>query len=132
ARPRQITPSIPKDLETIILTCLAKQPGERYASARELADDLRAVCEGRVIKARRAGPVERTVRWAKKHRRSVALAAGSAAAALLLVAGVVSGLATYRSARMAKLQLTTDEPQLLAEVLDRGGAAVRPAFPVPM
>ena len=54
ARPRQIRPDLPRDLETIILTCLAKDPGQRYATAQALAEDLRAVLDGRPIQARRA------------------------------------------------------------------------------
>ena len=54
ARPRQIRPDLPRDLETIVLTCLAKDPGQRYATAQALAEDLRAVRDGRPIRARRA------------------------------------------------------------------------------
>ena len=56
ARPRQIRPDLPRDLETIILTCLAKDPAQRYATAQALAEDLRAVLDGRPIRARRAAP----------------------------------------------------------------------------
>src|SRR5690606_17134738 len=58
--PRQIRASIPRDLETILLKCLAKDPGKRYHSANELADDLRAFLEERSIRARRASLVERS------------------------------------------------------------------------
>ena len=46
ARPRQIRPGLPRDLETMILTCLAKEPLKRYQTAQALASDLRAVIEG--------------------------------------------------------------------------------------
>ena len=62
ARPRQIRPALPRDLETVILTCLAKEPLKRYQSAQALASDLRAVLEGRPIQARRAPLVERAAR----------------------------------------------------------------------
>ena len=52
ARPRQVRPGLPRDLETIILTCLAKDPSQRYQTAHALADDLRAVLDGRPIRAR--------------------------------------------------------------------------------
>ena len=51
--PRQINPAIPRDLETIVLKAIAKQPAERYASAQELADDLRHFLEDRPILAKR-------------------------------------------------------------------------------
>ncbi len=54
ARPREVRPGLPRDLETIILTCLAKDPSQRYQTAHALADDLRAVLDGRPIRARRS------------------------------------------------------------------------------
>ncbi len=67
---RTMDPSIPRDLETIVMKCLAKDPQARYDSANDLADDLRAFLDGRSIKARRANPVERATRWVKQNRRS--------------------------------------------------------------
>ena len=57
--PRQLSPDLPRDFETIILKCLAKEPGRRYATARALADDLRALIEGRTIAARPPSTPER-------------------------------------------------------------------------
>src|SRR5947209_6763338 len=51
--PRKIRPDLPRDLETVLLKCLAKEPPQRYATAQELADDLRRVVNGDPIKARR-------------------------------------------------------------------------------
>jgi serine/threonine protein kinase len=65
--PRVIRAEIPRDLETIIQKCLNKQPEGRYIKAQDLADDLRAYLEGRPIRARRASPVERVVRFARRH-----------------------------------------------------------------
>src|SRR5262249_19162813 len=67
APPRLLNPAVDRDLETIILKCLRKEPAGRYASAGELADDLRAYEEERPIKARRPGAVERTGRWLRQN-----------------------------------------------------------------
>ncbi len=79
--PRRIDPSIPLDLETIVLKAIAKLPDHRYGSAAEMAADLRSFLEGRPILARRIGPVERVVRWS---RRNPDLAASMAAVLLVL------------------------------------------------
>jgi hypothetical protein len=52
--PRKIDPTIPRDLETVVLKCLAKDPAERYASADAVAEDLRRFMADRPIRARRA------------------------------------------------------------------------------
>ena len=57
--PRRLNPAVPRDLETIVLKAMAKEPERRYATARELADDLRRFLEDRPIRARRPGPLER-------------------------------------------------------------------------
>lgn len=84
-RPRSIAPGLPRDLETIILKCLAKDPRDRYQSAGELAGDLRAFLDERPIAARRATWLERARRWSRRNP----LAAGLAAA---LVTALVGGL----------------------------------------
>jgi WD40 repeat protein len=85
-RPRAANPVIPRDLETICLKCLEKQPGNRYASADALADDLRRFLEGRAIRARRVTATEKLVRWA---RRNPAVAILLTAVFASLTAGVV-------------------------------------------
>jgi serine/threonine protein kinase len=66
--PRRLCPNIPRDLETILLKALGKQVEERYATAQELADDLRRFREGQPIRARRPALWERAGRWARRHR----------------------------------------------------------------
>ena len=66
--PRRIDPSIPLDLETIILKAIAKEPQTRYGSAGELADDLGRFLEDRPILARRPSLAERGARWSRRHR----------------------------------------------------------------
>jgi WD40 repeat protein len=75
--PRRLQSGVPRDLETICLHCLEKKPALRYASAGELADDLRRFQEGRPIAAKAVGPWERAWKWARRRPAVAALAAVS-------------------------------------------------------
>jgi hypothetical protein len=87
ARVRQVNAKVPRDLETICLKCLSKEPGKRYTSAAELGADLHRFLEGRPILARPAGRLERLGRWC---RREPVVAALLAAVLLLMVAGTAT------------------------------------------
>jgi WD40 repeat protein/serine/threonine protein kinase len=65
--PRRINPSIPRELETIVLKAMAKEPTSRYATSRELADDLRSLLANKPIRAQRPTAWQRTVKWARRH-----------------------------------------------------------------
>jgi eukaryotic-like serine/threonine-protein kinase len=82
--PRQQRPDVPRDLETIVLKCLEKEPRRRYSGAAALADDLHRFRERRPIAARPVGPMGRLWRWG---RRSPALAASAAALLLTFLFG---------------------------------------------
>jgi serine/threonine protein kinase/formylglycine-generating enzyme required for sulfatase activity len=84
---RKINDKIPRDLETICLKCLHKEPGRRYASAAALADDLRRYLRGEPIAARPATTVEKAFKWAKRKPAQATTLAVSAVAVLLLAAG---------------------------------------------
>ena len=85
-RPRKVRPEIPRDLETIALKAIARDPVCRYQTAGELADDLQRFLEDRPILARRASSVERLWRWARRNR----LVAGLSACVLILLVAVAA------------------------------------------
>lgn len=91
-RPRTIIPDIPRDLETIVLKAMAREPVHRYETAGELADDLQRFLEDRPIRARRTSAVEHAWRWC---RRNPALATLTTTTILLLVGGIVGSSAGY-------------------------------------
>src|SRR5205085_1769628 len=65
--PRRVNKAIPAELEAIVLKAMEKNPQERYATAKELADDLRRWLDGRLIRARRPTPVQRAQKWLRRH-----------------------------------------------------------------
>jgi serine/threonine protein kinase len=97
--PSRLQRKVPRDLETICLKCLAKQPGKRYASAANLADDLRRFLAGQPILARPAPPWERGIKWAKRKPALAALLVVSGAALVSLLAGWIAFTAELHSER---------------------------------
>ena len=95
--PRQLNAAVPRDLETIALKGLQKEPKRRYSSARELADELDRYLAGRPILARPVGRAERLWRWC---RRNPALAGMTFIVALVLImASIISGVSAFRAER---------------------------------
>jgi hypothetical protein len=93
APPRTLVPGLPRDLETIALTCLRKDPRRRYASASSLADDLRRWLDGFPIRARPVSNWEHASRWC---RRRPAFASLLAVLALTVASSLVGLLTLWR------------------------------------
>lgn len=113
-RPRRDNPAIPRDLETIVLKAIAVEPGARYQSSAELAEDLERFLEDRPILARRASIPERFGRWARRNP-AVAGLSGLAISLLLLVA-IVSTTAYFRTKNARDAAVTAEGKERLQRV----------------
>jgi tetratricopeptide (TPR) repeat protein/tRNA A-37 threonylcarbamoyl transferase component Bud32 len=107
--PSRLQPKCPRDLETICLKCLQKEPQKRYASCQALADDLHCFLVAEPIKARPVGWVERTWRWCRRNPRLTAL--GTCVGVLLLA--VIASISVM-VIRMARERETLAETRKLA------------------
>jgi serine/threonine-protein kinase len=107
--PTRLQPKLARDLETICLKCLQKDSRRRYATALELAEDLRRFQAGEPIKARPVASGERLWRWCRRNPRVAGL---SAAVALLLVA-ITAGALVF-AYQIDKKQRETEQARALA------------------
>jgi WD40 repeat protein/serine/threonine protein kinase len=119
--PRRLQPKLPRDLDTVCLKCLQKDPRRRYASAADLAADLRAFVEDRPIRARPVGPVGQAVKWARRRPAVAALLA-----ALVCGTALAAGLITWQwraavtAGRQEEVERRRYERLLVRFSLDRG------------
>src|SRR5262245_62737591 len=97
-RPRAVDPRVPRDLETLVRKAIAKEPAARYASAADLAADLRRFLDGQPITARRPSAFELAGRWARRNP----LPAGLAACIFLLLAALAVGATRSEERRVGK------------------------------
>jgi WD40 repeat protein/tetratricopeptide (TPR) repeat protein len=109
---RQLQPGVPADLETVCHRCLQKEPAKRYASALELAEDLRRFRADQPVRARPVGSAERAWRWCRRNPLVAGLL-GAVSATLLLGTGVATYFAVQ--ARAAASQARDNETQALRE-----------------
>jgi serine/threonine protein kinase/Flp pilus assembly protein TadD len=119
--PRVLDAAIPRDLETIVLKAMAKEPSDRYATAKDLAEDLRHSLEDRPIRARRPGVLARGRKWARRHR--AATIAAAVCVLVTLVAGVASAawILGDRAARQREAEAKVYEAlEAAAPSLERG------------
>jgi len=137
--PRRLDRSIPRDLETIVLKAMEKEPAGRYASAGEMAEDLRRFLGDRPILARRPTPPERAARWARRHQTALATAGAVATLAVALGATLVwrekarTDAARARERKALELIVSSSDRlimQAVSEVTEAGnrGAGDAPAF----
>jgi WD40 repeat protein len=94
--PTRLQPQVPRDLETVCLECLQKEPHRRYATAAELAEDLRRFRAGEPVRARPVGQVERTLKWVRRNPLPAALFIALATLLTATVAGAISAAFWFR------------------------------------
>ncbi len=113
--PSRINEKVPRDLETICLKCLEKDPRRRYASAQALADDLRAWLDLRPIAARRVGAAERLWLWCQ---RRPAIAALTAAVLVASIGGTAAVIAVQARANAELKAANLREKQRFGLAMD--------------
>jgi formylglycine-generating enzyme required for sulfatase activity/serine/threonine protein kinase len=101
---------VPPELEAICDKAMARDPAQRYADTQELAEDLRAFLEGRVVKAYQTGAIVELHKWVLRNKP---LAAALAAAALALIAGILVSTAKTREAVAARLETAAKNEELV-------------------
>jgi WD40 repeat protein len=94
-RPRKLNRSVPRDLETVVLKAIARDPAQRYQTPAEMAEDLKRFVEDRPVRARRASNAEKFWRWC---RRNPVVAGLAACLVLALAGGVVATSLKWREA----------------------------------
>ena len=121
--PSRLVPRVPRDLETICLKCLHKEPARRYATAGAMADDLKRYLDGEPIAARRTPAWERAAKWVR--RRPVVAASWFAAVALAV--GLVGGIIARQAALLERHRVGPRPSWPTRPALDRrADAALRP------
>ena len=102
-KPRQLDPQVPRDLETIVLKAMARDPAHRDETADALAEDLRRFLDDRPIRARRTSVVERSLRWCRRNPTVTGLA--SAVALALILGTTVACYFAVRASRGEELRV---------------------------
>jgi WD40 repeat protein/serine/threonine protein kinase len=106
-RPRKLNPSVPRDLETVVLKAIARDPAHRYQTPAEMAEDLNRFVEDRPVRARRTSNAEKFWRWC---RRNPVVASLAACLVLSLAGGVVATSLKWHEAESQR-QVAVQEKQ---------------------
>src|SRR5262249_34546369 len=114
--PASLNPAVPRDLETVCLKCLEKEPERRYGSAEALADDLRNFLEGLPVRAGAVGLAGRAWKWALRHPALASVSAGLVLTSALGVAALAWGLVRAVEAREEADRRTAVERQAKEQV----------------
>ncbi len=129
--PRRLRPDVPRDLETICLKCLEKEPSKRYASAKDLAEDVRRYLDGRPIVARPVGPAGRLWRWGRRNPKLSVMTA-----ALVVAFGLgtptLLGLWLHARSQQARAESARNEMVLAINTIlltDRGALNIEETRP---
>lgn len=125
--PRRLAPQIPPDLETICLKCLHRNPGDRYCTAHDLAEDLRRFLDGRPIMAKRPTSLSQLKLWSRRQP----LATGLTLAVLLLLAFLVVSANRASSSGQKTLEAKT-RLEDTRRIFHKAHSAVRVVFGEPV
>ncbi|MCM2372762.1 WD40 repeat domain-containing serine/threonine protein kinase [Aporhodopirellula aestuarii] len=112
---RLLNPQVPKDLETICLKCLQKEPQSRYGTAGELACDLDRFLEGRPVSARPISRISKTMRWCRRNRVVVAAAVALITSLCLGIIGTTIGLARAMTSEQKAISDRNKATELAAD-----------------
>src|SRR5262249_29526451 len=119
-RPRRVNPAVPRDLETVVLKAIARDPAHRYQTPADMADDLKRFVEDRPVKARRVSEAERLWRWCRRNPLPASLLAGIV---LVFLAGFAGVFWQWHEADTARQEEQKQRNQ--AELLQQGAEGAR-------
>ncbi len=120
-RPRKLNRAVPRDLETIVLKAIARDPARRYQSAAEMAGDLRRFEEDRPIRARRVSEAERFWRWCRRNPVPAVLAAAVVLLLVIVAIGASVSAVQFREIAQREQRARADADQALVQIYVANG-----------